>query len=444
VLLPGDEGYAEECATYNLALTHQPSVVVGATGTADVQAAVRFAAANGLPAAVLATGHQAMIAVRDAVFITTRRMSGVRINPASRTATVKGGVRWQQVVDAAGVHGLAPLNGSSPLTGVVGFTLGGGLSPTMGRAFGWAADHVRSADVVTADGALRHVTPDSDPDLFWALRGSKSNLGVVTQLEFGLFPVSRLYAGGLFFAGEHLQEVLNAYRRFTATAPAQVTSSIGLLRLPPLPSVPGPLRGTFTVHVRISCLGPADTAERLIAPLRTAAPVLIDAVRDMPYADFAAIHNDPTEPAPFLERTGMLRELTPETANTIVDLAGPAADCPVQFIELRHLGGALSREPRVPSAVGNRDAEFALWIVAVGMPGDCAPQMAYADNLLERLRPWSTGRKYLNFMSTEDITPAQVSDAYDPRAYERLRSVKHRYDPANIFRLNHNIPPHPA
>ena len=443
VLTPDHESYLAECAAYNLAVTHRPAVVVGATGAADVRAAVRFAAEHGLAIAVLATGHQAIVPADGAVLITTSRMATIAVDPEARTVRIEAGVRWQQVVDAAAEHGLAPLNGSSPLVGVVGFTLGGGLSPTMGRAFGWAADHVRAVDVVTADGELRHSTPDTEPDLFWALRGGKSNFGVVTALEFALFPVTRLYAGGLFFAGEHTAQLLHAYREFAATAPDEMTTSIALLRLPPLPFVPEPLRGRFTIHVRVSFLGSMRNGQRLIAPLRDAAPVLIDTVDELPYSRFAEIHADPVDPAPFLERTALIQRLTPETVDTLVELAGPDADCPVAFVELRQLGGALSRPPELANAVGNRDAAFAFWIVSIGMPQDAAIPMGYADTLLDRLAPWCTDGKYLNFMSTEDTSVEQVRPAYSTETYQRLQSVKATYDPANLFRLNHNIPPQP-
>jgi hypothetical protein len=441
VLTPGDASYAAENATYNLAFAHHPAVIVGAAGPGDVQAAVRFAAAHGLPAAVLTTGHQAIMPADGAMLITTSRMAAVSINARERSARVGAGTRWQQVVNAAAVHGLAPLNGSSPLVGVVGYTLGGGLSPTLGRAYGWAADHVRAIEVVTPDGVLRDVTPATEPDLFWALRGGKSNFGAVTALEFGLFPVRRLYGGGLFFSGRYAARVLGAYRTFTLNAPDEMATSVALLRLPPLPSVPEPLRGTFTVHVRFSYSGPARAGERLVAPMRAVAPALIDTLGEMPYSRFAEIHSDPVDPAPFLERSAMLRTYTPETVDTLIDLAGPGADCPLAFVELRHLGGALSRPPAIPDAVGNRDAAFAFWIVAIGTPEDGAAAMKYADVVLGRLSPWSTGGKYLNFMSSEDASAQKTRAAYSGVDYERLQAIKAEYDPANMFRLNHNIPP---
>jgi FAD/FMN-containing dehydrogenase len=441
VLTPKDDSYAAESATYNLAFAHHPAVIVGAAEPGDVQAAVRFASAHGLPVAVLATGHQAIMPADGAMLITTSRMASVDLDPRNAAVLVGAGTRWQQVVDASTAAGLAPLNGSSPLVGVVGYTLGGGLSPTLGRRYGWAADHVTAIDVVTPDGRLRHATADTEPDLFWALRGGKSNFGVVTGLRFDLFPVRTLYGGGLFFAGRDAAAVLAAYREFASAAPDEMTSSVALLRLPPLPFVPEPLRGNFTVHVRFSYSGPPEDGARLVAPMRAAAPTLIDTVAEMPYARFAEIHSDPVDPAPFAERSAMLRELGADTVDALLDLAGPDADCPLAFVELRHLGGALGRPPAVPDAVGNRDAAFALWLVGIGTPDQAAPAMDYADTMTRRLAPWSTGGKYINFLAYDDATADQTRPAYEGVDYARLQAIKAEYDPSNMFRLNHNIPP---
>ena len=388
---------------------------------------------------MLATGHQAIVPADDAVLITTRRMSKITVDPGRHRAVVQAGASAQQVVDAADGFGLGAIVGSSPSVGVVGFTLGGGLSPTLGRAFGWAADYVHAIEVVTVDGELRRVTSREEPDLFWALRGSRSNMGVVTALELDLPDVTRLYGGGLFFSGEDAATVLHAYHRFTATVPEQLTSSIALLRLPDVPSAPELLRGKFVVHVRIAHLGTSVEGERLLRPLRGSAPVLLDTVGDMPLVDFASIHNDPADPLFFREWMEMLAECTEETVDSMVELAGPQADRPVEFVELRHLGGALGRQIGTPSAVGNRDAEFAVWIMTMGPPSAGDPQKAYAERVLARIQPWSTGHTYLNF--TSSVTPARVKEGYTSEAYTRLRAAKSVYDPENVFRLNQNIPP---
>ena len=189
--------------------------------------------------------------------ITTRRMSNIDIDPDKRSVRVGAGVRFGQLVEAAAVHGLAPLPGSSPGVGVVGYTIAGGASLTMRRRFDWAADHVSAIDVVTADGRLHRTSSESEHDLFSSMLGGKGNFGVVTAMEFTLFPVTRLYAGALFYSGEHTLDVLQAYRRFTESAPDEMSSGVALLNLPPLPGLPPFMQGKSTVSLRVSYVGDA-------------------------------------------------------------------------------------------------------------------------------------------------------------------------------------------
>ena len=439
VLRPGEPGFAEETAAFQLALSHRPAVAVGATSAADVQAAVVFAETMGLAVAVLNTGHGAAVSADGAVLINTRRMTGVTIDAEEMTARVEAGVRWQQVVDAAAEMSLAPIAGSSPLVGVVGYHLGGGLSPVLGRPLGYAADHVRSLDVVTADGRLRHVTAEHEPELFWALRGGEGNFGVVTAIEFDLFPVTTFYGGGLYFEGEDAAAVLRAYQSFVQDLPDQLSSSVLLIRTPDLPEIPEPVRGKLVVHVRIAHLGSEEEGARLIAPLRAAAPVLIDYVGEMPFTAIASIHNDPTDPLPTYQRTAMLPDLAPAAVERLLELVGPRAADPVMAVEIRHLGGALARSPKIPNPVGNRDAAFSLFAVDLPGPNGVAATEAALDAVIEGMRPWTTGGRCLNFMGAADTAPESVRTAYTPQSYERLLAAKRRFDPENIFRINHNL-----
>ncbi|MGC4748374.1 FAD-binding oxidoreductase [Micromonospora sp. DT201] len=439
VLLPGDERYDAECASYNLAIPQQPALVVGAANATDVQAAVRFAAEQGLPVAVLATGHSALPSA-GALLITTRRMDEVIIDAEARTARIEAGVRWQQVVDAAAKHGLAPLNGAAPTVGAVSYTLGGGLSP-IGRTFGFAADHVHLIELVTADGELRKVTAANEPELFWALRGGKGNFGVVTAMEFALFPVSKIYGGGLFFPGEQAAEVFKAWGQWTAGVPDELTSSVALLQLPPMPEVPEPLRGRLVAHVRIAYLGTAEEGERLIAPLRAIAPTLIDSVAEMPYSAVGSIHADPPTPIPFTDRSELLREFTPELVDAIIAHAGPGTGSPLVVLEIRQLGGALDRRPEPTNAIDLQGAAFTFYAVAVGGPDQAEAFQSYLTQLVQAIQPWSTGRRFVNFLGASDATAEGVAAAYAPKTYERLAAIKRSYDPTNIFRVNHNITP---
>jgi FAD/FMN-containing dehydrogenase len=442
VLIPGNDRYTSECATFNLANVPKPALVVGATNPSDVQAGVRFAGRRGLPVAVKATGHQLAVASPDTVMITTGRMGQVVVDSARRRARVAAGARWGDVVKQTARSGLAPLNGSSPGVGVVGYTLGGGQSPTLGRSVGYAADHVHAIEVVTADGELRRVTAGSEPELFWAMRGGKGNFGVVTALEFGLFPADRFYGGCLFFSGRQLAGVLHGWREWVAGIPDQMTSSVGVQRLPALPALPEPLRGKFLVAVRIAYLGSAADGERMVAPLRACAPIVLDTVADRPYVDVPLIHMDPSDPVPFYDRTASLRELSPQTVDAIDALAGPDSDCPLLLVDIRGLGGALDREPEVPNAVPTRGVPFVVTGFGMGGPDQADRMRDYLDMMVSRLQPWTAPRRMPNFLSTDEATTTnELADVYGAERYGRLAAAKRRYDPQNMFRDSHNISP---
>lgn len=441
VLLPGDEGYDAERTGFQLADPHRPDVIVGATSRDDVHAAVEFAAANGSPVAVQATGHGLPMAANGGLLISTARMNGVRVDPASRSAWLDAGVRWQQGMDAAAPHGLAPLSGSAPQVGAVSYTLGGGIG-LLARRYGYAADHVRRIEVVTAEGGtarLRQVSAEQEPELFWALRGGRNNFGVVTGLEIGLVPVGTIYGGGLYFDAELVPEVLRTYREWTGTVPDEMTSSVAMIPFPDAPGAPEPLRGRHIAHVRIAFAGTAEAGERLVAPLRAIGPRLIDTVGEMPYTASGTIHNEPPDPMAYHATHALLYELDASTVSAILELAGPGA-AEVCVVELRHLGAALAAEPSVPSAVGRRDAQFVVGLVSplTGAADDAARR--FHQRFLAAVAPRDAGRS-LNFLYGENAAPQQVRAAYEPDDYRRLTELKAGYDPTNIFRHNHNIPP---
>ncbi|TQS40369.1 FAD-binding oxidoreductase [Cryptosporangium phraense] len=436
-LLPGDRGYALETAPFNLTQQPTPGLVIAAETPADVRAAVRLATERHAPVAVLATGHQPSVPIgRDAVLVSTRSMRGVTIDARRHRARAEAGALWQDVLDKCVPAGLAPIVGSTPIVGVVGYTLGGGLSPTLGRTYGYAADHVRSVDLVGADGRLRTVTADSDPELFFGLRGGKSNFGLVTAIEFDLFPVTSFYGGAIYFDGKDAARLFHAYRRWTTTVPDAMSSSVALIRMPP--AAPPPLRNKLVAALRICYLGSEKAGKSLVEPLRAAATPLIDGVKTQPFEAFPSIHADPVDPVAAYERTGLLRELTADAVDTLIALTGPAAPVPISLVEVRHLGGALGRAPEQPDAVSNRDAAYTLFMAGFGEAD--ATRSAEAE-VIRRMAPWSTGGMYLNFMAEDDASPDAVRHAYRPDVYQRLRRLKRRVDPTNTFRLNHNIPP---
>ncbi len=440
--LPGDPGYSEECSTYNLTTPLRPRVAIGAETVADVQAAVRFAADNGLGVAIRGGGHCVARQDEGIVLVNTSRMNNVSVDAYVRQVRFGGGARWRDVLDAVTPLALAPMNGSSPTVGATGYMLGGGHSPCLGRTLGWAAEYISALDVVTADGQARKVTADSDPELFFALRGTKGNFGIVTAVETEVFPVTHIYGGGLWFAGDDIAAVLHAWREWTAGIPDEMSTSVAVQRLPPDPALPEPLRGAFVVHVRIQYNGAALLGEKLLAPLRAAAPTVLDTVSELTYAEAATIHMDPPLPLPYADRSCGLAELTRETVDALVRFAGPESGCQLTSIEVRHLGGALDRVPRTPDAIPARGLPFQLFAFGVG-PKEQLPELrAQLAAMVDQVRPWADTRRMVSFLSPEEATDQRtVREIYGAGLYDRLARIKRLYDPANMFRINHNIEP---
>jgi hypothetical protein len=414
-------------------------MIVVAAAPEDVAAAVRYAVSEGLPVAVQATGHGPSVPADGAVLINTRRMTGLEVDPAA-TARIGAGVKGGTLLKETAPHGLAPLVGSTPEVGFVGYLTSGGL-PMLGRRHGFAADHVRALELVTADGRLRRATAEEHPDLFWAVRGGKGNFGVVTSVEIDLMPVTRLYGGGLFFPGSATREVLGAWLQWTASQPEEMaSSSLALRRFPNLPGVPDPVRGKFLIHVRIAYTGPAAEGERLLRPLRAMGPVM-DSVSDIPYTSIGGVHNDPAGPAPVRDRGILLRELDGGAVERIAALAGLEAELPPGQVEIRHLGGALSRAPEAPNAISHRDATFGLNLGMLVLPGREEQVDGIQQAQIDDLRPWDTGATLPNFLGSGATDPRRVRTAYSDADYEMLRAIKATHDPRNLFRINHNIPP---
>ena len=439
VLRPNDPGFDIATSGYNTVIATRPAAVVVATGADDVATAVRHAADLGAPLAVRATGHGPSVTPDDTILVATHRMRGVHVDPHRRTAVVEAGTRWIDVLTAADEHGLAPLSGSNPHVGAVGYTTGGGLG-LLGRRYGYAADHVRSIDIVTADGVLRRACPDQEPDLFRAVRGGKDNFGIVVRMEIDLMPVSRLLGGGLYFSAERSAPALRAYLEWTEQVPEEMSSSVQMIRYPDLPGVPDELRGRHVTHVRIAWSGATDDGERLLAPLRAVVPDLGDTVGPLRPIESGSVHHEPDGPISVLDRNTALGKGGASLADTLLDTAGADASAPY-FVELRHHGGAYARQPATANAVGGRDAAYLLLSTSVVGPEGPLPLRAAHDLLHERLAPWTTGGAWVNFFGIDDGTAARVATAYEPTEWTRMRDTKGAYDPDNMFRANYNVPP---
>jgi hypothetical protein len=430
VALPGERVY-ERAMPWNVAVPVQPAAVVLASTASDVAEVMRFANDRGLRVAVQATGHGAVPIGADTVLVLTAGLTGCVVDPVARAARVGAGVKWQTVLDAAAPHGLAPLCGSAPGVGVVGYLSGGGIGPLV-RSFGLSADHVRAFEMVTGAGQVLRVTPDEHADLFWGLRGGKSMLGIVTAVEIDLLPIAEFYGGAIYFDGAQVADVLRGWQRWSPDLPESVNTSVCIQQLPLLPGIPEPLAGRMTVAVRYTAVGDLAEAQRLLEPMRAVAPSLIDAVGLMPYAAIGAVHADPVDPMPTHEDHALLRELTPEAVDVILAACGPGSKSPQTIVELRLLGGELAREPRHPSAFCHRNAAYSLSVIGVLAPQAGEGVVGHAAHLVNAMAPWSTGGQMPNFAASAD--PGRPSRCYNEDALHWLPALATRYDPAVVMR----------
>ena len=437
VFVPGEAGYDQARQAWNLAVDQRPAVAVEAGSAADVAQAVRFARAHGIRIAPQGTGHGAgpLEPLDGAMLLRTTRMRTVHIDPAARTARAEAGAVWQDVTVPAAQHGLAALAGSSTTVGVTGYTLGGGLG-WLARRYGLAANSVTAAELVTPDGNLVRADADHEPDLFWAVRGG-GGIGVVTALEMRLYPVRDLYAGNLFFPIQRAAEVLDAWRAWTDTVPDEVTSQGRLVRLPPAPQLPEPLRGRAFVKVEAAYLGHAGTGAELTQPLRRLGPEL-DTFATIPPPALGQLQMDPDQPVPFQGAGAFLSDFPAAAIDALVGLAGPDADTLLASVEVGHLGGALARPAPGGGAQSSIDASYLL--VAVGAmpaPDLAAAARAQARAVKDALGPWHTGYDYYNF----EETPAPASAVLPPASYRRLQKIKAGYDPDQAIVSAHPVQP---
>lgn len=438
---PQDADYDEARAAWNLNADQRPALVVMAESPGDVVAAVRFAAAEGLGVGVMATGHGVGRENDGGVLVNTSRMKGVRVDPAAMTARVEAGAKWADVVPLAAEHGLAGLVGSTSDVGVVGYTMGGGFG-WLGRKYGFAAHSVLEAEIVTASGELLRANERENPDLFWGLRGGGGNLGIVTSLTFRLYPLSRgVFGGNLFYPLERAREVVELYARWSREMTEEMTSAVAFLNLPPLPEIPEPLRGGSFVLVRGAYSGEDPSrGEELLAPWRELGAPVMDTFSVMPVSAMDAISMDPVDPGGAYVHTEMLRDLTPEVIETLLKLAEPGAASPIALIEVRQVGGALARGAGMNTMGGG--AGYNLHAVGpTPFPELDGAVRSHLEHLAESLRPHATGATYLNFLDLYAATPERVAAAYSPDDLRRLRDLKARHDPRNVFRFNRNIAP---
>ena len=419
VWLPGSGGFDEAAKAWNVTVAQPVAAVVEIADADDAVALVRYARQEGLGVAVQPKGHGASGNVDGLILVRTKRLDSVEVNPDQGSVRVGAGVDWRRVLEEAGKHGLAGLSGSAPGVSVTGFTLGGGLS-FFGRKYGRAADSVIAFEIVDADGNQSRVTAESDPDLFWALRGGGGDFALVTALEFRLYAEPNLYGGRITWDGQKAPEVFAAFREVTADAPPELSVWFSRLQIPQAPPM---------AIIDVAYLGSRGDAEVLLAGLGKIDGVISDKRDVLPTAALGDITAEPTDPSPVLSRTELLTGLDDAVAEIL--LSEPLE--PLVGIQLRHLGGKLAQPGLDAGAGGTISEPYLLYLLGLGLN----PQLTHAvtgkqAELVAALEGAISGRKPYTFLGRGE----SAAQAFPGDTLTRLRELKRTRDPHNVFHAN--------
>ncbi|HJS50057.1 MAG TPA: FAD-binding oxidoreductase [Gaiellaceae bacterium] len=433
VLMPEDSGYDEARQCHNGLIDKRPALIVRCSNAADVAAAIAFAREAGLEISIRGGGHNVggRAVTEGGVMIDLAEMKKIEVDPEARTARAEGGVIWAELNEANAEHGLAVTGGLVSTTGIAGYTLGGGLGWLMG-GYGLAADNLISVELVTASGDVLHATSESHPDLFWALRGGGGNFGVATSFEYRLHPLREVTAGLVAHPIDAAPEVLRFYREFTKTEPDEL-GALGALVHAPDGS------GAKLAAIAVCHAGSPDEAERDLAAVREfGSPVLAEIGR-MPYpASNTMLDEGYPKGALNYWKSSFVRDLDDTLLDAIIERFA-STPSPMTAIVLEHFHGAVTRIGVTDTAVPHREEGYNLLITSVWMdPAATEENLAWTRAAFDAFSPHFVDRRWLNYFSDDDGSDA-VRAAYGPN-YDRLVEVKRRYDPENVFHLNHNIP----
>ena len=440
LLRPGEEGYDEARRVWNGAIDRRPALIARCAGADDVAVAVRFAREHDLLVSVRGGGHAVAghAVVDGGVMIDLSLMKAVRVDPGARVARAAGGLLWRELDGATQPFGLATTGGVIGHTGIGGLTLGGGLGHLM-RRHGLTVDNLLAVDLVTADGERMRVDDETEPELFWGLRGGGGNFGIATAFEYRLHPVGPMVLGGpVFWRLEDAPKVLGVLRDYAPEAPDELGITLAMMLAPPAPFLPPERYGTPVVGLVLVWSGDPEDGRRAVAPLLGAAPPIAELVRPVPYLAIQSML-DGGAPAGrhYYWRSHRLPGLPDEVVGVFVDRVANSTS-PFSQVNGWAMGGAVSRVDPEVTAVGEREVGFDISFAAAWPPSDPEPDrhVAWARAGWEALRPHSAG-VYVNFISDEGDG---VESAYGHRL-KRLTALKDRWDPANVFRMNANIPP---
>lgn len=443
-LLQRDEpGYEEARQLWNGMIDKHPALIARCSGTADVVAAVRFAREHDLLLAVRGGGHNVAgnALVDDGLVIDLSPMIGVEIDPHARTARVQPGADWGVFDRHAQLFGLATPGGQISTTGIAGFTLGGGMG-NLRRKWGLACDNLVSAEIVTADGEVLTASEREHPDLFWAIRGGGGNFGVVTSFEFQLHSLGpEIYAAVTVYPMEEATEVVRNWRDYILQAPDEVTCDLFLWGMPPLPDVPEEQHWAPVVIAAGMYAGTVDEVSDALEPVRRLGTPIADLSGPNTYvgyqSDFDPLFPDGLQ---YYWKSLFANHLDEDAIRGIARM-GENRPSPQTMLALRGLGGAMSRVPEDGTAYGNRDAQFNLSIDATWSdPDDNDRVIGWTRDAWSRMRDLTGGGVYLNFAGLGEENDDLVRAGYGSNL-DRLKAIKRRYDPANLFRGNINVRP---
>src|SRR5579872_195782 len=441
VLLPGHDRYDEARTIWNGMIDKKPAIIVRCAGVADVIQSVAFAKEAGLLLAVRGGGHNwaGLAACDGGILIDLSPMKGILLDPEERLARVQAGVLWGELDRECQALGLATTGGHVSTTGVAGLTLGGGVG-WLCRKLGLTIDNLLSVDVVTVDGRFLQCSERKHEDLFWGLRGGGGNLGIATSFTFQLHQVGEVVGGLAFWPAERAAELLKFYREYIAHIPDDLTTVVALLTGPPAPFLPENMHGRPLIAIGVCYAGDIDEGLEVVRPLKQFGPPGADVIGPMPYTVHQSLL-DPILPPGlrYYVKSVFLDDLTDDGMRVLVEHAGRMTS-PLSVVTLQHYRGAVSRVDTDKTAYAYRNAAFAATMGAAWTdPAEDETHMRWSRDFYASMLPLSKG-VYVNFMGMGEGED-RVRAAYGDKTYNRLVALKDRYDPGNLFRVNHNIRP---
>ena len=430
---PDDADYDVIRAVHNGLVDKRPGLIARCHTVADVRDAVNFGRDSGLEISVRGGGHNvAGRAVTDGgLMIDLSLMRGVDVDPARRRARAQGGVTWNEYNRATGVYGQATTGGVISTTGVAGLTLGGGLGWLMGK-YGLSIDNVRQIELVTADGQARIVNEETEPDLFWALRGGGGNFGVAASFEFETHPLDTILGGLIAHPLDAAAEVIDQFHQFTKALPDEATVFCGLVHAPDG-------SGAQLCAIPLCHCGDLSQADADLAPLRQFGPPLLDLVQPMPYPMVNSMLDDAFPRGAFnYWKSAFFTELSDAAVETMIE-AFRAVPSIMTGMLIEHFHGAVCRVDPTATAFPFREPGYNLVLTGQWSdPADTDANVAWVRDTFAALEPYTAPKGYVNYLGDDES--ARVASAYGPNL-AKLVEIKRRYDPDNLFRLNHNIDP---